>query len=137
MYATLLWPLAMGLAGGGFLFVGLVASIVPVDGSKLWAPIRVARFPFRRGSNGWDPTARFQIAVPFTRATRDSLRAWRLSLVALVLGSQLVQLRSATDTGLAATTGSAALAEAIVEWLLMLAWITYVVVAFRRAAQKS
>jgi hypothetical protein len=54
---------------------------------------------------------------------------------ALRLGSQLVQLRSATDTGLAETMGSAPLREAIAEWLLMLAWITYVVVAFRRAAR--
>lgn len=134
---TLLWPLLIGLGGGGMCLVGLVASIVPVRSRELWAPLRAARFPFRRGANGWGPVSRRQIAVPFVAASRQNLRAWRLSLGALALGSQLVQIRSATDAGLAATMGSAAVSEALSEWILMLGWTAYVVVGFRRAAEKA
>ena len=133
---ALLWPLAIGLLGGGMFLVGLVASIIPVKSPKLWAPLRAARFPFRRGPNGWGPASQRQIAVPFFRASRANLQVWRLSVGALVLGTQLVQIRSATDAGLAAQMGAAPLYEAIAEWLLMLVWAFYVVVGFRRAAEE-
>ena len=131
MYAPLIAPLVVGL-GGGIFVVWLVASFVPVDARRLPVLLRVARFPAARRN----PPRSVQIAA-LSIKSRDSLWGYRLFAGAIVLLSQTVQLRSATDAHMAATMGAAPLLEACGEWFLMLTWSLYVVWQFRRAGLAS
>jgi uncharacterized membrane protein YhaH (DUF805 family) len=81
------------------------------------------------------PPGRVEIGVPFRTRSRDQFWMWRIFAAALVVGSQTVQLRSATDAQMAATMGAAPVVEACAEWVLMATWSLYVVLEFRRAAR--
>jgi hypothetical protein len=125
--------LILGIGGGSLEVVWLVASFVAVDARNLPALLRAERKPvcWTKSPGG------AQIAVPFRERSVQNLVLYRLLVGFILLMTQTTQLRAATDAHMAATMGSVPLLEASLEWLLMLFWSVYVVVTFRRAANKS
>lgn len=133
MYADLVPFFVVGLLGGGIWMVWFMASLEPVDARRLPVLIRVLRHPVAAGN----PRRSVGVGVPFSTRSRDQFWIWWIFSGVLIVGSQTIQIRAATDARLAASLGSAPLVEALSEWALMAAWTLYVVLEFRRAARAS
>jgi hypothetical protein len=116
----------------GFLIVALAASIVPVEGRKLPAILRAARFPFRAER---DPDY-VGLATSIVVGER-SIRAYRVALAGMVLLLVAAVLRDATDSRFAAVLGSEPLVVSAAAVSGLLAWTVFVIVEFRRARPKS
>jgi hypothetical protein len=122
--------MVLGPGLGGIWVVWLVASVIPIDPGRLPRSLRMIRFPVSRFDR---PDTVHMAALRIE--SRASLRAYRVLAACLVVLSQTIQVRSATDSRLAATLEPAPLIEAFAEWSLMLAWCVFVVREFRRAGR--
>lgn|ERR1035437_3433374 len=132
MLANLAPFFIVGLFGGGLWVVWLVASFIPVDPRRLPWLLRMLRFPVATGNQARS----VDVAVPFQTRSRDQFWIWRMLAVALVIGSQTIQLRASSDPQFR-SLAPAPLLEAILEWTLMAAWLLFVVWEFRRVERTS
>jgi hypothetical protein len=113
----------------GFFFVALVASIVPVEGRKLPAVLRAARFVFR---NERDPN--YAGLATSVVAQKWSIRAYRLALGAYCVFGVVAMLGGSTNARLVSSLGSEPLVVTVVALLALVMWALYVIVEFRRAS---
>jgi hypothetical protein len=113
---------------GGVFFVALVASVVPVEGRRLPAILRAARFPFR---NERDPGF---VGIATSVATTElAILVYRFVLAGFVALLVAALGRVITDQRLATNLGTQPLFVGGASLLGLAAWSAFVVFAFLRA----